>query len=142
MSPRPFRTYRKLGCAVVAVSQAVSDFLSVLGGRPFFRMRRSKFSSPGAGNVSTLKEELKLSPEEVQLVSSVTTVPGVRSEFYLRTAGAVEWGFSISRPSCNWVTTTDFRDIERYRRKLAELSGNQIETIKALAREDLRGKRI
>jgi hypothetical protein len=37
-----------------------------------------------------------------------------------------------------WVTTTDFRDIERYRRKLAELSGNQIETIKALAREDIR----
>jgi hypothetical protein len=41
-----------------------------------------------------------------------------------------------------WVTTTDFRDIERYRRKLAELNGNQIETIKALAREDLRRKAI
>jgi hypothetical protein len=62
----------------------------------------------------------------------------VRSEFYLRTS----WGSGVAilylSPEMYWVTTTDFRDIERYRRKLGEFNGNQIETIKALAREDIR----
>lgn len=47
-------------------------------------------------------------------------------------------GILYLSPEMYWVTTTDFRDIERYRRKLGELNGNQIETIKALAREDIR----
>jgi hypothetical protein len=41
-----------------------------------------------------------------------------------------------------WVATTDFRDAERYRRKLGDFAGNQIETIKALAREDIRRKAV
>jgi conjugal transfer ATP-binding protein TraC len=138
-----FRTYRKLGCAVVAVSQAVSDFLSVPGGKTILQNAPIKILlRHERETVSALKEELKLSPEEVQLVSSVTTVPGVRSEFYLRTSWGSGVGILYLSPIMYWVTTTDFRDIERYRRKLAELNGNQIETIKALAREDLRRKAI
>ncbi len=138
-----FRTYRKHGCAVVAVSQAVSDFLAVPGGRTILQNAATKILlRQERETVSTLKEELKLSPEEVQLVSSVATTPGVRSEFYLRTS----WGSGVATlylsPIMYWVTTTDFRDIERYRRKLVELDGNQIETIKALAREDIRRKAI
>jgi conjugal transfer ATP-binding protein TraC len=138
-----FRTYRKLGCAVVAVSQAVSDFLSVPGGKTILQNAPIKILlRQERETVSNLKEELKLSPEEVQLVSSVTTVPGVRSEFYLRTSWGSGVGILYLSPIMYWVTTTDFRDIERYRRKLVELNGNQIETIKALAREDLRRKAI
>jgi conjugal transfer ATP-binding protein TraC len=138
-----FRTYRKLGCAVVAVSQAVSDFLSVAGGKAILQNAPIKILlRQERETVSTLKEELKLSPEEVQLVSSVTTVPGVRSEFYLRTSWGSGVGILYLSPIMYWVTTTDFRDIERYRRKLAELKGNQIEAIKALAREDLRRKAL
>jgi conjugal transfer ATP-binding protein TraC len=138
-----FRTYRKLGCAVVAVSQAVSDFLAVPGGKTILQNAATKILlRQERETVSTLKEELKLSPEEVQLVSSVATVPGVRSEFYLRTSWGSGVGILYLSPIMYWVTTTDFRDIERYRRKLAEFSGNQIETIKALAREDIRRKAI
>jgi hypothetical protein len=138
-----FRTYRKLGCAVVAVSQAVSDFLSVPGGKTILQNAPIKILlRQERETVSTLKDELKLSPEEVQLVSSVTTVPGVRSEFYLRTSWGSGVGILYLSPIMYWVTTTDFRDIERYRRKLAELNGNQIETIKDLAREDLRRKAL
>jgi conjugal transfer ATP-binding protein TraC len=134
-----FRTYRKLGCAVVAVSQAVSDFLAVPGGKTILQNAPTKILlRQERETVSTLKDELKLSPEEVQLVSSVMTVPGVRSEFYLRTSWGSGVGILYLSPIMYWVTTTDFRDIERYRRKLAEFSGNQIETIKALAREDIR----
>jgi conjugal transfer ATP-binding protein TraC len=138
-----FRTYRKLGCAVVAVSQAVSDFLAVPGGKTILQNAPIKILlRQERETVSTLKEELKLSPEEVQLVSSVTTVPGVRSEFYLRTSWGSGVGILYLSPIMYWVTTTDFRDIERYRRKLTEFSGNQTETIKALAREDIRRKAI
>ena len=92
--------------------------------------------------VGTLRDELKLSPTEVQLVDSVTTVPGVKSEFYLRTS----WGGGVLTlflsPIMYWVATTDFRDMERYRRKLEHFAGDQIETIKALAREDIRRRAI
>ena len=138
-----FRTYRKLGCAVVAISQAVSDFLAVPGGKTILQNAATKILlRQERKTVSTLKEELKLSPEEVQLVSSVATVPGVRSEFYLRTSWGSGVGILYLSSIMYWVTTTDFRDIERYRRKLAEFGGNQIETIKALAREDIRRKAI
>ncbi len=138
-----FRTYRKLGCAVVAVSQAITDFLSVPGGRTILQNAPTKILlRQEKETVSTLKEELKLSPEEVQLVSSVNTIPWVRSEFYLRTS----WGGGVVSlflsPIMYWVATTDFRDAERYRRKLGEFGGNQIETIKALAREDIRRKAL
>ena len=88
--------------------------------------------------MASVKEELKLTPEEVQLVGSISTVPGVKSEFYLRTG----WGGGLFTlflsPIMYWVATTDPRDTERYRRKLADFAGNQIEAIKALAREDIR----
>jgi len=83
-----FRTYRKLGCAVVAVAGGERFSCRPWAGKPFFRTRQPNSSASRTETVSTLKEELKLSPEEVQLVSSVMTVPGVRSEFYLRTS----WG--------------------------------------------------
>ncbi len=138
-----FRTYRKLGCAVVAVSQAITDFLSVPGGRTILQNSPTKILlRQERETVSTLKDELKLSPEEVQLVGSVNTVPGVRSEFYLRTS----WGGGVLTlylsPVMYWVATTDFRDTERYRRKLADFAGNQIEAIKALAREDIRRRAL
>ena len=138
-----FRTYRKLGCAVVAVSQAITDFLSVPGGRTILQNSPTKILlRQERETVSTLKDELKLSPEEVQLVGSVNTVPGVRSEFYLRTS----WGGGVLTlylsPVMYWVATTDFRDTERYRRKLADFAGNQIEAIKALAREDMRRRAL
>ena len=138
-----FRTYRKLGCAVVAVSQAITDFLSVPGGRTILQNSPTKILlRQERETVSTLKDELKLSPEEVQLVTSVNTVPGVRSEFYLRTS----WGGGVLTlylsPVMYWVATTDFRDMERYRRKLADFAGNQIEAIKALACEDIRRRAL
>jgi conjugal transfer ATP-binding protein TraC len=138
-----FRTYRKLGCAVVAISQAITDFLSVPGGRTILQNSPTKILlRQERETVSTLKDELKLSPEEVQLVTSVNTVPGVRSEFYLRTS----WGGGVLTlylsPVMYWVATTDFRDMERYRRKLADFAGNQIEAIKALAREDMRRRAL
>ena len=97
---------------------------------------------PGAGNRLNAQRGIEAIAGGSQLVSSVTTVPGVRSEFYLRTSWGSGVGILYLSPIMYWVTTTDFRDIERYRRKLAELSGNQIETIKALAREDIRRKAI
>jgi conjugal transfer ATP-binding protein TraC len=138
-----FRTYRKLGCAVVAVSQAITDFLSVPGGRTILQNAPTKILlRQERETVSTLKDELKLSPEEVDLVGSVNTVPGVRSEFYLRTS----WGGGVLTlflsPVMYWVATTDFRDTERYRRRLADLAGNQVEAIKALAREDIRRRAL
>lgn len=134
-----FRTYRKLNCAVVAVSQAVSDFLSVPGGRTILQNAATKILlRQERETVASVKEELKLTPEEVQLVGSISTVPGVKSEFYLRTG----WGGGLFTlflsPIMYWVATTDPRDTERYRRKLADFAGNQIEAIKALAREDIR----
>ena len=87
-----FRTYRKLGCAVVAVSQAVSDFLSVPGGKTILAECANQNSpAPGTGNRIDAQRGIEAIAGGSPARQLCYHGPGVRSEFYLRTS----WGSGV-----------------------------------------------
>lgn len=136
-----FRTYRKLNCAVVAISQGVDDFFMGKGGEAIVGNSSTMFIlDQGDRPIEHLRAILDFdrNPQREKLVKSVSSVAGVRSEFYLKN----EFGEGVLRaylsPLMYWIATTNPADLARYEKKLSDFKGDRLAALQALARDDVR----
>lgn len=104
------RTYRKLNAAAVMITQQVSDFEGRTGEAIRANAPNRIFLRQTSETVQAMERLLDLSPEEKELLGSVTTVKGLFSEM-LVLAGAAKGVARLSPdPLSYWLTTSDARD--------------------------------
>lgn len=101
-----FRQMRKFGSAAIAISQTAKDLKNAEVGDGILANAPNRFILRQRGDEKTLREDLKLSDQEVADVFSLKQVQGEFSEFYLHSESIK--GVLVYRPSPLelWLSTT------------------------------------
>jgi type IV secretory system conjugative DNA transfer VirD4/TraG family protein len=118
------RTYRKLNCAAVMVTQQVSDFEGRAGEAIRANAPNRIFLRQTPETVQAMERLLDLAPEEKRLLSSVTTVKGQFSEMLILSTAGKGVARLVQDPLTYWVTTSDPSDNERLRAAVARHGGD------------------
>jgi type IV secretory pathway VirB4 component len=123
-----YRTFRKYGASIGAISQAIEDFKDSPIATAILNNAPTRFILSQKGDLSVLKEVLKLNDREVDLISSLSQKKGEYSEFFL-----AQNGHHILRlcpsPLEYHLSTTHHKDKkleQEYREKYPELSMQEL----------------
>ena len=115
------RTYRKYGCAVVTISQQITEFNRTAGGKALLSNspNRILLHQP-AEVVAGLKDELKFSDAAIEMLKTVETRKGFYSEAFVqgpKGTGVIRY---LPDPFGYWISTTDPKDNAYLAKKLEE----------------------
>ena len=117
-----FKTFRKYRCAVLAITQEVSDLLQQKSGLAILANTANKiFLKQEASVIEQLKKELFLSDEVAALLRSVRTVKGRYSEVLMMMPSATGIVRLAPDPFLYWAATSEPRDnafLEETRQRL------------------------
>lgn len=130
-----FRTYRKYRTAAVMITQQAADFDGTAGTAIRANAPNRFFLRQTPETVRAMERLLDLSPREVELLSTVTTVKGKYSEMLVITPSGAGIARLYQDPLTYWMTTSDPSDnayLEQLRRKY-EAQGHPDPLRRALA---------
>lgn len=82
-----YRTFRKYGASIGAISQAIEDFSDSPIATAILNNAPTRFILSQKGDLSILKEILKLNDREIDLISGLSQKKGEYSEFFLAQNG-------------------------------------------------------
>ena len=104
------RTYRKLNAAAVMITQQVTDFEGRTGEAIRANAPNRVFLRQTSETVQVMERLLDLSPEEKELLGSLTTLKGRFSEMLILSGAARGVARLIPDPLTYWIATSDPRD--------------------------------
>jgi conjugal transfer ATP-binding protein TraC len=118
------RTYRKLNCAAVMVTQQVSDFEGRAGEAIRANAPNRVFLRQTPETVQAMERLLDLSPEDKRLLAGLTTVKGRFSEMLIVSTAGKGVARLVPDPLLYWVATSDPADNERLGAKIRACDGD------------------
>ncbi|MCK4326839.1 hypothetical protein KAW55_08820, partial [bacterium] len=122
-----FRTFRKYGCCVIAITQQTQDFMATTAGNAILANAPNRIYLKQLPEVvASMQVNLDLSDTDVRILKSLDTVKGKFSEALIKAGNAGGVVRLVSDPTSYWLYTTDPKDERYLREKLAE-SGNDLE---------------
>lgn len=105
------RTARKVGGALFAISQSLMDWKSGPAGETILQNSPNRiYLRQQAETLHQMVELLKLTPDEIGIISSLATIKGRYSEAFVRTENGGGVMRYIPSPHEYWVFTTDAED--------------------------------
>jgi conjugal transfer ATP-binding protein TraC len=104
------RTYRKLNAAAVMITQQVTDFEGRTGEAIRANAPNRVFLRQTSETVQVMERLLDLSPEEKELLGSLTTLKGRFSEMLILAGAARGVARLIPDPLTYWIATSDPKD--------------------------------
>ena len=104
------RTYRKLNAAAVMITQQVTDFEGRTGEAIRANAPNRVFLRQTSETVQVMERLLDLSPEEKELLGSLTTLKGRFSEMLILSGSARGVARLIPDPMTYWIATSDPKD--------------------------------
>jgi type IV secretory pathway VirB4 component len=107
------RTFRKLYCSALMVTQQVSDFEGRTGEAIRANAPNRLFLQQTPETVLAMEKLLDLSPDEKAILSKIRTVKGKFSEILLQSTETRGVARLVPDPLGYWLTTTDPRDNAR-----------------------------
>jgi len=119
-----FRTFRKYGCSVIAITQQTADFTRTKAGEAIRANTANKILLRQSGDViARMQSDLDLSKKEVDKLKSVTTVKGAYSEAFIKTenvSGIVRY---VPDSFSYWLYTSDSKDNRELNKYIKEYGG-------------------
>mgnify|MGYP001571009502 FL=1 len=131
-----FKTYRKYGCSVVAITQEVADLVGTKSGQAIQANSSNKIylkQDPQA--VESLKSFAGLTDKEAETLRSVVTVKGKYSEALVLTDSSRGVIRLVPNPFLYWIATSDAKDNGYLASKLREHNGKFVDAIEACIKE-------
>lgn len=131
-----FKTYRKYGCSVVAITQEVSDLVGTKSGQAIQANSSNKIylkQDPQA--VESLKTFAGMTDKEAETLRSVVTVKGKYSEALVLTDSSRGVIRLVPNPFLYWIATSDAKDNGYLGNKLIEHKGKFVDAIDACIKE-------
>lgn len=120
-----YRTARKFNTGVLCVSQLITDFTNTNAGKQIIDQANFRFVLMQPANVvAESQQTLKLTPEQVELLSSVVSQRGLFSEImYLRgDTGECDVMRLVPNPFFYWVATTHPQEAKLRERRIKEMA--------------------
>ena len=131
-----FKTYRKYGCSVVAITQEIADLVGTKSGQAIQANSSNKIylkQDPQA--IEALKGFAGLTDKEAETLRSVVTIKGKYSEALVLTDSSRGVIRLVPNPFLYWIATSDAKDNGLLETKLKEYNGGFVEAIEACIKE-------
>lgn len=131
-----FRTFRKYGCSVIAITQQTQDFKRAAAGHSILANAPNRIYLRQSPEVITaMKDDLDLSETDIGILKTLDTVKGKFSEALIKTGNTGGVIRLVSDPTNYWLYTTDPRDERYLRDKIAECGDNLEQAIELAGKE-------
>ncbi|WNZ66221.1 TraC family protein (plasmid) [Myxococcus sp. MxC21-1] len=138
-----YRTFRKKGVACWLISQQFNDFVAAKSGKTLIENSTLKMVlRHPQGGYDHLIEHFHLTPRAAAALESLSTAPGIYSDFYLMFGDRQTVIRNQVSPYVYWLLTTDRYDTDLLSRAKEKNPGlSELELIRHLAHEFPRGAR-
>ena len=131
-----FKTYRKMRCSTLCITQEVNDVLQQKSGQAIIANTANKiFLKQENSVISQMQKELALSDEIVAALKSVKTVKGKYSEALIITPTSSGIVRLIPNPFLYWVASSEARDNDYLKDIQDERKCSLLEALKHCAKE-------
>ena len=135
-----FRTFRKYGCSVIAITQQTQDFKGTTAGQAILANAPNRIYLKQAPEViAAMKSELDLSDTDIMILKTLDTVKGKFSEALIKAGNSGGVVRLISDPTSYWMFTTDPRDERYLKTKINECENNLEKAIQIAGKEHPNG---